>query len=391
MDAGSAGGAAFSSYVAANHAFARAALAAAAASPSSSLPPTFFVHDYHLCLVPALIKAALPNARVGFFLHVSFEEAAFVALPQRAELLRGLLAADLVAFHTHGYAREFEATVARCLPGARVLPTRILSAAGARATRILALPIGIDPAAFAATAASAECRARLAELRARFAGARVVLSVDRMDVIKGIPHRLLAAGEFLAAAAAAAPPLGGERVVFLQVSVPSREAVAAVKELIASTHALVGLLGARFGSEAVAYVYGSVSPVDLAALYVLADVLLVTSLRDGMNLVALEFVAAQAGEREPGVLVLSENAGCAESLAGAILVNPFSPPDVARGLREALALTADERKRRWRRNHDVVERNTAEAWGRSFLEALEDDSGGGEGSGGKGGGGGGGA
>jgi len=287
-------------------------------------------------------------------------------LPVAAELLRGLLSADLLAFHTPSSVLEFAACITRSLPDVAVLPTCVVvGGTSPHRCALLAAPFGIDPAPFERTAGSEACQARVAELKERFPG-RLVVSVDRLDVIKGVPHRLLGLEAYLAA-----HPEARGAVAFVQVCVPSREDVPAVRELVRTTHALVGHINTRFGPH-VHLLHGSVGAVDLCALYAAADALLVTSLQDGFNLVALEFVAAQAATSDDckGALVLSEFCGCSQSLCGAVRVNPYSSEDIARGLAEALSLPAADRLARWASHAAYVRRFTAAAWARGFLAAL---------------------
>jgi trehalose-6-phosphate synthase len=319
-------------------------------------------------LVPAAIKALSPASKVAWFLHVPFSGGAgFAALPVAAELLRGVLGADVVAFHTPASVAAFAAACAQLLPEARAQPTCVVLGGGERPPRRVALvarPIGIEPRAFEAVAASPACVARAASLRARFAGRRLVVSVDRLDAIKGIPLRLLGVEAYCAAHGAA-------DVAFLQVSVPSREAVDAVRDLTRVVHELVGHVNARFGAV-VHYLHGSVDATELCALYSAADALLVTSVADGFNLVALEFVAAQAAapDGRKGALVLSEFIGCAQSLPAAELVNPFSANDIARGLHAALEAPAAARLERWAAQISYVRRATAAAWAAACLGDL---------------------
>lgn len=327
-------------------------------------------------LAPAMVKAlAPPGTRVGWFLHVPMSSIGFSSLPVATELLRGLLAADVVGFHTPASVIEFAACVARNLPDARVRPTCVVTGgASPHSCAALAAPIGIAPEAFERTASSAACQARVAELKARFAGQRLVVSVDRLDVIKGVPHRLLGIEAFLAEHSEARGA-----VAFVQVSVPSREDVPAVRELVRTTHELVGHVNARFGPH-VHLLYGSVGAVELCALYAAADALLVTSLADGFNLVALEYVAAQAATPDDckGALILSEFCGCAQSLCGAVRVNPYGASDISRGLAEALALPAAERLARWQAQAAYVRRHTAAAWAHGFLATLRGSGSGGD-------------
>ncbi|GAB9467761.1 Alpha,alpha-trehalose-phosphate synthase [Globisporangium polare] len=331
-----------------------------------------WVHDYHLMNLPSLLRKRHPKCKIGWFLHTPFPSSEmYRTLPVGKQILEGLLGADLLGFHTYDYARHFLSACAR-IPGSTSSPKGIefedhFSSVGV-------FPIGIDPEHFEKILASDATQKRIKELCVKFAGFKIIIGVDRMDYIKGIPHRLLAMERFLAAY-----PERRESVVLIQIAVPSRTGVQEYQELGATVNELVGRINGRFGTlqhSPVHYIHQSVTPTELVALYNVADVCLVTSIRDGMNLVSYEYVVCQSkpceGRREgPGVLVLSEFAGSAQSLSGAIRVNPWNNTDMANALEYALTLPAMEREYRQTNLYRYVETHTASFWGKSFLTDLE--------------------
>ncbi|KAI9920843.1 hypothetical protein PsorP6_002634 [Peronosclerospora sorghi] len=332
-----------------------------------------WVHDYHLMMLPKLLRSRHPLCKVGWFLHTPFPSAEmYRMLPVGKEILEGLLGADLLGFHTYDYARHFIAACAR-LPGASTSPKGV--ELGNHFSGIGVFPIGIDPEHFENILNSDPTQKRIQELTTKFAGRKIIIGVDRMDYIKGIPHKLLAMERFLSLY-----PERRKDVVLIQIGVPSRTGVEEYQHLAASVNEMVGRINGRFGTlthSPVHYIHQSVTPSELVALYNLADVCLVTSIRDGMNLVSHEYVMCQSQSCEPhrdgpGVLILSEFAGSAQSLSGAIRVNPWNTTDMANALRYALELPLMEREYRQTNLHRYVKTHTASFWGRSFLSDLED-------------------
>ena len=319
-----------------------------------------WVHDYQLMRVPALLRAKAPNARIGFFLHIPFPAVEiFSALPGRERVLEGLLGADLVGFHTAGYMRNFAAAVERLL-GLPVHGERVTY--GGREVRLGVFPMGADVARYGDPAPSKSRTPRPPIDR------RLMLGVDRLDYTKGIPRRLLAFERLLETQ----PDLRG-RVSLLQIAVPSRTDVPAYKRFRRHIDALVGRINGAYGTAAwtpVQYVARPVSQEQLVGLYRSCDVMVVTPLRDGMNLVAKEFVASRLDE--DGVLVLSEFAGAADEMPEALLVNPYDLDRVAEALHDALLMSPDERRARMRSMRRRVMHHDAPHWARSFLAALEE-------------------
>ncbi|GMF18792.1 unnamed protein product [Phytophthora lilii] len=332
-----------------------------------------WVHDYHLMMLPSLLRSRHPHCKIGWFLHTPFPTAEmYRMLPVGKEILEGLLGADLLGFHTYDYARHFIAACAR-VPGASTSPKGV--ELGDHFSAVGVFPIGIDPEHFEDILNSDVTHKRIQELTTKFAGCKVIIGVDRMDYIKGIPHKLLAMERFLSLY-----PERCKDVVLIQIGVPSRTGVQEYQHLAASVNEMVGRINGRFGTlthSPVHYIHRSVAPSELVALYNLADVCLVTSIRDGMNLVSHEYVMCQSQSCEPhregpGVLILSEFAGSAQSLSGAIRVNPWNTTDMANALGYALDLPLMEREYRQTNLYRYVKTHTASFWGRSFLTDLED-------------------
>lgn len=325
-----------------------------------------WVHDYQLMLLPNLLRQALPDAPVGFFLHIPFPSSeVFRILPEREKLLEGLLGANLLAFHTHSHLRHFRNSVLRVL--GRESRINELDA-GERVVRLEAIPIGIATGEFTSLLATPEVAGHMAELRQRYAGQQILLAVDRLDYTKGIPERLRTYRRLLERA----PKLRG-KVVLVQIAVPSRQRIGSYEALRRQVNELVGEINGHFGAAdwtPVVYIRRGISQAHLAALYGVSDVGWVTPLRDGMNLVSKEYVACKLDNR--GVLVLSEFAGAAEEMGEAFLVNPYDEDRTAATLERALTLDAEERERRIEALRRRVERNNVFAWGERFLAMLRD-------------------
>ena len=337
-----------------------------------------WIHDYHLMLVPGLLRAYVPDAEIGFFLHVPFPAAdIFRILPWRHEILQGMLGATLLGFHTGGYASHFVDAV-RSLTALDVDGSLITGAT--RSARVGVYPMGADVATFGRTAdASMLAHAGHAGLggyaghvgygAAEGAGPpnqRILLGVDRLDYTKGIPRRLLAYEQLLRNH----PELIG-RVRMIQIAVPSRVGIPTyerfreqVEEVVSRINGEMG----RVGWTPIEYLYQSVSPAQLASLYRAASVMLVTPLRDGMNLVAKEYVAARTDH--DGVLVLSEFAGAANELPEALMVNPYCVDDMSEAFWRALNMGATERRQRMEGLRRTVLSRDVRWWASAFLRDL---------------------
>ncbi|PFG37353.1 trehalose 6-phosphate synthase [Flavimobilis soli] len=358
-----------------NHRFARAAAAAAAHGA------LVWVHDYQLQLVPAMLRTLRPDLRIGFFDHIPFPSLEiFSQLPWRTQIIEGLLGADVIGFQRAGDAANF-LRVARRLTGHTVrsrvitVPGRSQRGAGDakpatdRLAHVQAFPISIDSARFDALARRPEVQERAREIRNELGNPKVVmLGVDRLDYTKGIRHRIKAYGELLADGR-----IDVNDATLVQVASPSRENVDAYQQLREDVEGLVGRINGDYGEighSAINYMHHSYPPEEMAALYLAADVLLVTSLRDGMNLVAKEYVAARSDEK--GVLVLSEFTGAADELGkGALLCNPHDIDGLKEILMRAAQMEPREMRRRMRRLRRVVMEHDVAAWARSFLNTLE--------------------
>lgn len=324
-----------------------------------------WIQDYQLQLVPEMLHLARPDLRIGFFLHIPFPPVEiFGRLPWRQEVVRGLLGADVVGFHTRQSMMNF-ARAARTYGNASG-PAEALSFAE-HTTRAEVLPISIDFDDFESVASSATTRTAVDDLRAELgAPDHVLLGVDRLDYTKGIDLRLRAFESLLEAR----PDLHG-RIVLVQVAVPSREAVGEYQTIRRNVEEYVGRINGSFGQSdwtPVRYYYRGLDREDLIAHYAAADVLLVTPLRDGMNLVAKEYVACRTDET--GVLVLSEFAGAAEQLDRAVIVNPYDLDGLARAFGEAIDMGLDEQIDRMRALRSHVRRWDVHAWAAHGLAGI---------------------
>jgi trehalose 6-phosphate synthase/phosphatase len=323
-----------------------------------------WVHDYQLLLLPELLRQRLPDARIGFFLHIPFpSEELFRTLPERDLLLRGLLGADLVGFHTPTYLRHFAASLTQIL-GLTVDIDRVQLTD--REVRLGVFPMGIDAETFIALAEDPAVQAEAQALRGD-GKVKLLVGVDRLDYTKGIPRRLLSYEKMLQTH----PDLRG-RVRLVQVAVPSRTGVGAYQEFRSLVDGMVGRINGDFATPSwvpVHYIFRGLSERELVALYRAADVMLVTPLRDGMNLVAKEFVASRTDG--DGVLVLSEFAGASWELPEAIQVNPYDVEGTAESCYRALMMGADERRTRLEPLRARVQAYDVHRWAATFLEQLE--------------------
>ncbi|MDQ3908688.1 MAG: bifunctional alpha,alpha-trehalose-phosphate synthase (UDP-forming)/trehalose-phosphatase, partial [Acidobacteriota bacterium] len=328
-----------------------------------------WVHDYQLMPLPRLLRESAPDARIGFFLHIPFPSSSvFRLLPRREELLGGLLGADYIAFHTYSYLQNFRSSALRVLG----LDSRMdVIEVGGRTVRLDALPIGIAPGEFTRLLEEdEETKRRLGEMRKRFSDRYLLLSVDRLDYTKGIPERLNTFRRLLKSY----PNLRG-RAVLVQVAVPSREQVPMYNRLRHDVDKLVGQINGEFSTPAwtpIVYIRRGIPRAELVALYAAADLAWVTPLRDGLNLVAKEYVACQKGGA--GALVLSEFAGAAAEMGEAFLVNPYDEERTAESIARALTMPESERRERMSALYRRVERSNVFDWSRRFIENLREAS-----------------
>ena len=326
---------------------------------------TVWVHDYQLQLVPGFIRELRPDVRVGFFLHIPFPPLElFAQLPWRRQVLAGILGADLVGFQTQLSAANFS-RAAKQYGGGRTVAGAV--EVDSRRVRVGAYPITIDVCHFVSLAQSSEVRWKAKELRESINHERrVILGVDRLDYTKGVSLRLQAFEHLLSRR----PELAAE-VVLLQVAVPSRERVSQYQAMRNRIEQLVGRINGTYGVPGrfpVHYLYRSLDAPDLVAAYTVADVMAVTPLADGMNLVAKEYVACRLAD--DGVLVLSEFAGAAAELRRAILVNPHDVDMMSDAFETALEMPQAEQKRRMQSLRRAVTRHDVHHWASRFLEAL---------------------
>ncbi|MCR6481534.1 trehalose-6-phosphate synthase [Amycolatopsis sp. OK19-0408] len=358
----------WNSYVKVNRRFAKASAEVAAQGA------TVWIQDYQLQLVPAMLRELRPDLRIGFFLHIPFPPVElFMQMPWRAAIIRGLTGADLVGFHRPGGAQNFlwlcrqliglEST--RGAVGVRSRPGTMQ--VGDRTVRVGAFPISIDATGLDALARTKGVQERAAQLRRDLGNPKtVLLGVDRLDYTKGIDLRLQALHELLHEGR-----LQPDDVTFVQLATPSRERVEHYQRMRGEIEQMVGRINgefARVGHPVVHYLHQSVDRTELAAFFSAADVMVVTPLRDGMNLVCKEYVAAR--HDLGGALVLSEFAGAAAELSSAFLVNPHDLDGVKDALVAAITLDPAEGRRRMRAMRRQVLTHDVDRWARSFLQAL---------------------
>lgn len=356
-----------------------------------------WVQDYHLMLLPLMLTALvdgldidvlLPNEysepvagsatllsrrseprpsvtrssiKIGFFLHTPFPSSEiYRILPVRQEILCGILYCDQIGFQTYDYVRHFLSACSRIL-GLPTFPNGVEF--GGRRVNVRTYPIGIEPAKFEEGLQHENVRHRIRALERRFEGVKVIVGIDRLDYIKGMPQKLHALEAFLEE-----HPEWIGKVVLVQVAVPSRQDVEEYQNLRATVNETVGRINGRFGtveSMPIHLLHRSVNFDELCALYALADVCLVTSTRDGMNLVSYEYIACQ--QERNGVMVLSEFAGAAQSLNGSIIVNPWDRFAVADAIYTALTMDPETRRANYEKLAQYIHTHTASWWGHRFV------------------------
>ncbi len=325
-----------------------------------------WIHDYHLFLLPGMLRQHLPDARIGFFLHIPFPSSEmFRVLPCREALLRGLLGADLIGFQTFGYLQNFLWTIYRVLgidAETGCLPY------GGRQVMFGVHPIGINPQQFLDAIHSDPATAEeLRRLDSSVGARKLLLGMDRLDYSKGIPARLRAYKRFLDV-----HEEWREYVIFIQVAVPSRDQVIAYQELKRQVDELVGEINGVYGTTTwtpVQYVHRNLPFHQICALLRRSDVAVVTPLRDGMNLVAKEYVACQ--ERQPGALIIGEFVGASSELGEAFFVNPYDIDGMAERLHDVLSMPEELLSERMAALHKPVCTHTMDLWAAKFLGELE--------------------
>jgi trehalose 6-phosphate synthase/phosphatase len=323
-----------------------------------------WIHDYHLMRLPALLRKRIPEARIGFFLHTPFPNPEmFLVLPVRRWLVEGMLGADLIGFHTRRYRGHFTAALRRLFGIEMDADSHVRYES--RAIQLGIFPIGVDAEQLNKRAAERDVIMKALEHRP--GRERLILGIDRLDYTKGIPRRLAAIERLLDD-----HPEWRRNIRFVQVAVPSRGTVSAYKVFRRDVERLVSRINGRFASPTwtpIHYMHQSLSQQDLVAFYRAADVMLVTPVRDGMNLVAKEFAACRGDES--GVLVLSEFAGAADDLTDALIVNPYDISGVAEAIHRALTMDGAERRQRMRGLRSTVFANDVHWWTREFTRALD--------------------
>ncbi|MGB1019889.1 MAG: bifunctional alpha,alpha-trehalose-phosphate synthase (UDP-forming)/trehalose-phosphatase [Flavobacteriaceae bacterium] len=354
-------------YVAVNQKFATAVI------ESLSEGDKVWIHDYQLLLCPQMIKSLCPDVTIGFFLHIPFPSfEIFRIFPEREALLQGLLGADLIGFHTYDYERHFLSSVKRIL---RLEVSFNVIYYQGREITVNTFPMGIDFKKFELAARqnitspaskSSELKRQIEVHKTENQG-KLILSIDRLDYTKGVVNRLLAFELFLDRY-----PAYHEQVRMLMLAVPSRSEVNQYKKLKRSTDEVVGRINGKFATvnwTPIWYYYRSMDFENLIDLYVAADVAMITPVRDGMNLVAKEYLATRI--ENDGVLILSELAGAAKELPQALQVNPFDRNQLAESIKTALEMPLEEQQARNRISRKRIERYNIEKWAVSFMEALQ--------------------
>ena len=327
---------------------------------------TVWIHDYHLMLLPHLLRKALPNLRIGFFLHIPFPQfEIFRLIPGRWRrgILEGLIGADLIGFHTHDYGEYFLRCVQRILGYGHHMGQLVVDG---RLVKVGAFPMGIDFTKFHEAANLTEVQAEKEELEKRLGESKVVLSVDRQDYSKGILHRLQGFEAMLET-----NPEWRGKVTLIMLVVPSRIGIADYEGMKKQIEELVGKINGRFGTiswSPILYQYRSLPFNSLVAMYAMSHVALVTPLRDGMNLVAKEYVAAR--HDQTGVLVLSEMAGASKELPEAIIINPNNREEIADALKTALEMPCAEQIRRNSIMQNRLRRYDVARWAMDFVAEL---------------------
>jgi trehalose 6-phosphate synthase/phosphatase len=325
---------------------------------------TIWIHDYQLLLLPAMLRSEFQNISIGFFQHIPFPSyELFRLIPWRAELLEGMLGADLIGFHTFDDAHHFTIAATRILP---VQSSSNLITINDRSVVVESFPMGIDSKKFEMLTSNDEVILQINNLRKNFQQAKIVVSIDRLDYSKGILQRLLAFELLLQLY-----PEYIEKIVLYMIVVPSRDTVPQYKKLHDDIDKLVGNINATFRTmnwHPVQYFYRSFPIETLSALYNVADVCLVTPMRDGMNLVCKEYVASRV--KNDGVLILSEMAGASKELIDALVVNPNNIGAITSALVEALHMPLTEQQRRMKQMRQLVSKFNIDHWVKLFMTRL---------------------
>lgn len=331
------------------------------ASPGDKI----WIHDYQLMLLPSLLRKKIPDAVIGFFLHIPFPSSEiFRLLPFREEIINGILGADLIGFHTHDYVHHFAETVRKVLGYEYSFGQINVSD---HIVKVDAFPMGIDYQRFQTAARSEKIQKEIKKLRDKIGDRKIILSIDRLDYTKGIPQRLLAFDLFLEKY----PAFRG-KVTLICVAVPSRTSVEHYIQLKKQVDELISRINGKYGDIGwmpIMYMYRLLPFQQLVPLYTMADVALITPLRDGMNLIAKEYIASKPDAS--GVLILGEMAGAAQELGEALIVNSHNQSQIAQAIKQALSLPHKEQVRRNRIMQRRLQRYDIDRWAHDFMERLE--------------------
>lgn len=325
-----------------------------------------WIHDYHLMLLPRLIREKFPEMPIGFFLHIPFPSFEIFRLMPRAwreEIIEGLLGSSLIGFHTHDYTRDFLTAVVRTSGYEHQLGNLTFRD---RAVKVDTFPMGVDFERFASAAQSPETQSQVEELRQKCAGQKVIFSVDRLDYTKGLVNRLRGYDLFLKN-----NPQWHGKVVFIMSVAPSRIGVESYQAMQLELEQTIGRITGAYGNvnwNPLIYQFRNISFEEIVALYRLCDVALITPIRDGMNLVAKEFIASRPDKK--GVLILSEIAGAAKEMGEAVIINPVHTEDFARALEQALTMPEDEQIRRSEILQERLRRYDVNRWANDFVQAT---------------------
>ena len=324
-----------------------------------------WINDYHLMLLPTMLRKELPDARISFFLHIPFPPfEIFHLIPWRKEILEGLLGADLIGFHIYDYVHNFLDSVYNILGYDHTLGEIINND---RILKVDSFPMGIDYERYANAIELNEVRRNMALIRRRMGKYKLILSVDRLDYTKGIIQRLEAFEQFLDKY----PEYQG-KVSLIQVSAPSRTKVYYYQQLKKEVDELVGRINGKYRTfdwNPIWYFYRSFPLENMAALYNMADIALVTPIKDGMNLIAKEFVATKSNDK--GVLILSEMAGAAKEMSEAIIVNPNDTNEVIEAIHQAIEMNEDEQIKRNKQMQFRLKRYNVRRWAEDFMDSLD--------------------
>lgn len=315
-----------------------------------------WVHDYHLMLVPEMLRKENKTLKIMFFLHTAFAEVSNLkSLICIEDLLRGISASDVISFHLPEYSLNFRDAV-------RNLGIETKAA-------IKALPIGIDPEMFRKCLDESETKDKIKEFKTKFAGKKIILGVDRTDYIKGLPHKMKGFQSFLKR-----NPGKEKEVVLLQIAIPSRPDVMEYSAYVSQVNEIVTETNGSYGditTTPIHFLFGSVPFTELCALYAVADCVLITSIIDGMNLVALEYVSCQ--DKNKGVVILSKFAGALTTLQGSVSHNPCNTEEIAEAIEQALSLSEDEREVRHKMNKRNIDLFTSVKWAEDNLGYVYSD------------------